>query len=265
MATFVGTETEFNHFLMPRICNYIQSITKPVKRSMNNICQHCGQKKELHAAHIRGRERKDIVHSLLQRYKTEDGYKVDLNRFKQEVKQAHEPVNECFLFLCQDCHRKYDNDSENAAQHSHHVDKDNVSIEKESIVVSNIYEAPSDFLRFLELREDEQNRDYVTRVFERLYDSECITNYELKRLKGMDEDSVDYRRRTFGFRRPFYVESLSERREKHTGQDRYYSKPTCGKFYLCAQWYFNESHTSYNLDKFQEWALRMFNGSKNND
>ncbi len=117
------------------------------------------------------------------------------------------------------------------------------------------------FRHFLELRPNEQNKEYVIRVFEKLDDMNCISEYELKRLRANDADSVDYRRRTFGFRRPFYVESLSERREKSTGQDRYYAVPASGKYYLCAQWYFKESHTSYNLDKFQKWALRMFSGA----
>lgn len=260
MATFVGTEEEFNHFLMPRICNYIQTLTKPVKRSMNNICQHCGQKKELHAAHIKGRERKDIVHNLLQKYKTADGYQVNLNRFKQEIKSVHEPVNECFLFLCQDCHTKYDTDETGSTPNSWSV----TIVGKNQTSTNNSDKSNTDFFQFLTLREGEKNKEYVNRVFERLYEANCISNSELKRLRDMDEESIDYRRCTFGFRRPFYVESLSDRREKHTGQqDRYYAEPACGKFYLCAQWYFNETHSSYNLDKFQKWAKRMFNGRAN--
>lgn len=109
MATFVGTENEFTHFVMPYVRNYVQYLTRPVKKSLGNICQHCGKKvKSLDAAHKHGHERPIIVHQLLQRYKTNRGYEVDLISFEEELKRAHTPISEHILFLCKECHMEYD-------------------------------------------------------------------------------------------------------------------------------------------------------------
>lgn len=110
MAIFIGTEDEFTQYLMPRVLNWVQSITKPYKRQMRNVCQHCGTRKELQAAHIHGRERKVIVHDVLEKFRQGSEYHVDLALFKDQIIEAHMPIEENFLFLCQDCHSKYDKD-----------------------------------------------------------------------------------------------------------------------------------------------------------
>lgn len=109
MATFIGTEKEFSTLIGPRMRNKVQSLTKDAKRATGNVCQHCGKKMpELDAAHVHGRERKEIIHSVLEKYRDGDTYSVDLQRFEQEFVDAHYPIEKTFLFLCKECHSKYD-------------------------------------------------------------------------------------------------------------------------------------------------------------
>lgn len=109
MATFIGTEDEFNIFIGPRMRNKVQSLTKKAKNVANNICQHCENSfAELEAAHVHGRERRDIIRSVLEEYRDGDFFNVDLQEFEQKFVNAHYPIEETFLFLCRDCHAKYD-------------------------------------------------------------------------------------------------------------------------------------------------------------
>lgn len=116
MASFYGTIEEFDRFLMPRIRNRVQSLTRPLKERANGVCEHCGKENgALEAAHVHGRDRKAIVREALEKYRVGDGYHIgDLDAFEREVVEAHEPVGETFLFLCRKCHRAYDALGENA-------------------------------------------------------------------------------------------------------------------------------------------------------
>lgn len=104
------------------------------------------------------------------------------------------------------------------------------------------------------------NKAYVNRLFEVLHENGRLSQYELKRLSEDDRESQDYRRATFGFRRPLFVESARDVND-HNGYGRYYTTPVCKRYHLCKEWYFNEGHVSYNLDKIQKWARRMVSSS----
>ena len=110
MSSFYGTIEDVSKFLMPRIRNKVQTLARPYKNLENGVCQHCGRKNgTLEAAHVHGRERKTIVRKILEKYRSGNGYHiVDLDLFEGEVIEAHEPIEETFLFLCHDCHRAYD-------------------------------------------------------------------------------------------------------------------------------------------------------------
>ena len=110
MASFYGTISEFDRFLMPRIRNRVQYLARPLKERAHGRCEHCGcESSTLDAAHVHGRDRKTIVREVLEKYRSGNGYHiVDLDLFEQEVVDAHEPIDEIFLFLCKDCHRAYD-------------------------------------------------------------------------------------------------------------------------------------------------------------
>ena len=106
----------------------------------------------------------------------------------------------------------------------------------------------------IEPRPNEKNWDYIERLFTYLFENELISPAEMTRLQS--EESSDYRFSNFGFRRPLLVES-SQKCMDGNSYRRYYAKPICGRYHLCKEWYFDESHPSYNLDKLLKWANRM--------
>jgi hypothetical protein len=54
--------------------------------------------------------RKDIIKKVLSRYYIGDGpvVKIDLGRVEKEIIEAHMPLGQCFRFLCEERHKKYD-------------------------------------------------------------------------------------------------------------------------------------------------------------
>jgi len=110
MASFTGKLQDFYQLVGPKIRNDIASMTKNKKTELGNICQHCKEKNELDSAHLHGRSRKSIIKTVLENYKIDNGeYEVpNLHQLITEVKEAHIPIEENFLFLCKKCHLKYD-------------------------------------------------------------------------------------------------------------------------------------------------------------
>lgn len=109
MAIFEGTKKEFHKYLGPIARNIIQQITKTEKKG--NVCEMCGKAVELHAAHIHGEERIQIIAEILnEKFKVEgtDKYRVDVEEFFKIFKGRHLPIKEHFKFLCVPCHKKYD-------------------------------------------------------------------------------------------------------------------------------------------------------------
>ena len=109
MATFKGSSSEFRRFIGPHLRNVVNQITKIHKRSTGS-CEHCGKGGELHAAHVRGKTRTEIIESIIQRSKASNSLdlEIELDAFEQEFKQQHSPVEKAILVLCEACHRKYD-------------------------------------------------------------------------------------------------------------------------------------------------------------
>jgi len=110
MAKFVGGLQDFYVLVGPKIRNDVASITKKKKNELNNICQKCNEQRELDAAHIHGRSRKDIIKIVLENYKSDDGkFSIpNLHNVIEEIKAEHIPIEKNFYFLCKKCHREYD-------------------------------------------------------------------------------------------------------------------------------------------------------------
>lgn len=110
MAEIVCTLKEFTYFIDPRIRANITSMTRRSKGLLGSKCQKCQKKATLDAAHKHGSSRKDIVKKVMEKYKTGAGrYEIrDLQAVLGEINDAHLPVEEHFVFLCQSCHREYD-------------------------------------------------------------------------------------------------------------------------------------------------------------
>lgn len=100
----------------------------------------------------------------------------------------------------------------------------------------------------------EKNWDYIERLFTYLFSNRLITSVEMEKLQS--EEGAEYRLANFGFRRPLFVES-SQKCLDGNSYRRYYAKPVCNRYHLCKEWYFDENHPGYNLDKLLKWANRM--------
>ncbi|WP_270403478.1 hypothetical protein [Candidatus Collinsella stercoripullorum] len=250
MAIFIGTEQEFNKFIGPRVRNRINALARAAKHDRGLVCEHCGRKvDELEAAHIHGRDRKTIVHEILESYLDGETYRVDLDAFERQLDAAHSPIGNVVLFLCPECHRTYDRSCSAEAK------SDEVKLGMKSGADVPAATANPDAAHKpsnLSPKPGESNKAYVTRVFEQLYRGGKISDYELNRLCSHDADDEEYRLRTFGFTRPLLVTSDADRVDER-GYQRYYADKCCGHFFLCSQWY-RENNSGHNLGKFQQWA-----------
>jgi hypothetical protein len=104
---FIGSEDDFTKFIGPYSRNLVQRITKKYKNTKGR-CEHCDiENVQLDAAHIRGKERKEIIKSII-KFNTNGSFEVNLNEFEQEFIKEHDPIENVIKILCQDCHNKYD-------------------------------------------------------------------------------------------------------------------------------------------------------------
>lgn len=107
-SNFIGTKEDFYKYLGGFCRNLVQKITKPYKSSIGR-CENCGAtNKQLDAAHIHGKERKEIISKILNDYSNKGSLKVNLEEFETKFIAHHQPINEVIKILCKDCHRQYD-------------------------------------------------------------------------------------------------------------------------------------------------------------
>lgn len=110
VCIFEGSFGEFKSYTGPKWRNIIQAITRTRRKSIGE-CECCGLVKPLDAAHKTGLGRNEIIKDILDNNYTTaipDIYRVDLESFETEFKNAHQPLEDVFFFLCKDCHNDYD-------------------------------------------------------------------------------------------------------------------------------------------------------------
>lgn len=110
MASFTGTRKEFKRYIGPFLRNLVQSHTRSYKKSIGK-CQECecDNTEVLEAAHIFGRNRDQLIDSLLEGIAPHNNQiEVNLIDFADRFKQEHNPVSKTIKVLCRQCHRKYD-------------------------------------------------------------------------------------------------------------------------------------------------------------
>lgn len=107
MASFIGTRKEFKRFIGPRLRNLVNIRTKAYRIGIAN-CNHCGSPDHLESAHVRGRDRNQIIDALLKRFTHDEVVTIDLAKFEQLFVSEHEPIERTILILCRDCHGKYE-------------------------------------------------------------------------------------------------------------------------------------------------------------
>jgi len=108
MASFIGNNLEFRRYIGPRLRNLVQGIARKHKAKVGN-CEHCGtSKEELHAAHLAGRGRLEIIDLILKRFMKSGNTTVDIVSFEKDFIKEHDPIEKSVLILCGTCHKKYD-------------------------------------------------------------------------------------------------------------------------------------------------------------
>jgi hypothetical protein len=120
MAEISCTLEEFHNMIGPRVRNDVATVTKQKKNQLGLVCQHCNNKvSELDAAHKHESSRKNIIESILEDYKTNDGKYIipHIQKVLDKIKEYHKS-KDVFFFLCKECHRKYDNSNNNHTQNN---------------------------------------------------------------------------------------------------------------------------------------------------
>lgn len=112
MARFIGTFEEFKTFLGGYCRNKVRNFTTSSedRRMYGKTCFFCGQNAELQAAHVKEKDRVQIIKKILKEHfeVEENQYSVDLQKFEQLFVGEHMPIEDHFHFLCQKCHARYD-------------------------------------------------------------------------------------------------------------------------------------------------------------
>lgn len=107
MAEFRGSKREFHRFIGPFLRNSVQNFTRKIKRAAGT-CQHCGETGVLEAAHAHGRRRTDLIDLILNQYKADQEFHVDLCAFLRSFKDEHNSSDNAIIPLCKRCHTAYD-------------------------------------------------------------------------------------------------------------------------------------------------------------
>lgn len=109
MATFTGTTKEFHDYIGPRIRNLVNGITRKHRLARNGVCEFCSNKAELQSAHVHGKDRRSIIETKLNTFKTLNGeVTCDLEIIESLIIEAHMPIDDAFKFICHPCHVRYD-------------------------------------------------------------------------------------------------------------------------------------------------------------
>src|SRR5688572_1388085 len=117
MASFIGTRKEFKRYIGPRLRNLVNLLTKKHRIGVAN-CNHCGTKERLESAHVRGRERNQIIDVLLEGFTHNEIITIDLEIFERKFVAEHDPIDKTILILCRDCHIKYDGITDSPQAHN---------------------------------------------------------------------------------------------------------------------------------------------------
>jgi hypothetical protein len=108
---FQGTRKDFHKYFGSFSRNLVQKITKSYKNSIGK-CQHCEVSNvQLDAAHLIGKERKDIIDQILNNFEVDGIININLQEFENNFIEAHNPINKIIKILCKKCHLDYDNNN----------------------------------------------------------------------------------------------------------------------------------------------------------
>lgn len=120
MANFTGTLDEFYQYFGPRSSDIVTQLARKERKNKygNRIScgeddngSKCKQYTGLHAAHIKGRERKVIFQEILNeigKQVNDDIFSIDIDKFEKVFNQKHENFLSVIKFMCPKHHKRYD-------------------------------------------------------------------------------------------------------------------------------------------------------------
>jgi hypothetical protein len=117
---FQGTRKDFHKYFSSFGRNLVQKMTKSYKNSIGK-CQHCEVSNvQLDAAHLIGKERKEIIDLILNNFEVDGIIKINLQEFENNFIDAHNPINKTIKILCKKCHLDYDNNNLKISENNIH-------------------------------------------------------------------------------------------------------------------------------------------------
>jgi|GEM_PF-2128633 len=120
MAIFEGTLDEIYQYLGPRTSDIVSKLARPYRKKqgkriscgeLNDDNSVCKQYTGLHAAHIKGKQRKTLIKEILEKngeYLSNQVFKIDLKVFEEEFERKHEIFFDVIKFMCPKHHKRYD-------------------------------------------------------------------------------------------------------------------------------------------------------------
>ncbi|WP_313375255.1 hypothetical protein [Chishuiella sp.] len=121
MANIEGTLEEIYTYLGPRTSDIVTQLARKHRKNKRGNRISCGELNEdgdkckkytgLHAAHLKGRERKIIIQEILEEFaekKTDSIFKMNLENFEVEFRKKHENFENTIQFMCPKHHKQYD-------------------------------------------------------------------------------------------------------------------------------------------------------------
>lgn len=257
---YLGTKDGFKKYFGPYLRNLVKSFTKSSKNCFGNVCEHCHRETTLEAAHVRGRERPQIIDEVLDenfKNKDNDYYTVNLLEFEKIFTEKHLPIRKHFYFLCRDCHRAYDQfaidlpefAADDIKQPVYEKSKQQTQSVKQTLPIF-----PQQLPQELERGGDETVQDYVKRILFQLQKMDLLTETVLQQLQD-----ANYSKIMFALDFPMLAESTQ--RIIYAGHKRYWTRYRFGKYYVCSQWWLEKTY-DYTR-KIYAWLEKLFANREN--
>lgn len=116
MAYLEGTLDEIYKYLGPRTSDIVTQLARPHRKNeygnrKSCIEPGCKQYTGLHAAHLKGRERRVLIQEILNEFgdlKVDKTYRINLETFEEQFRKKHDDFSNVIQFMCPKHHKKYD-------------------------------------------------------------------------------------------------------------------------------------------------------------
>ena len=242
MAQFIGSKEDFLKFIGGYCKNKVNLITKSKRLAQNKTCEHCKRTGvELESAHIAGQERVTIIENILEsNFKIHNNYyNVNLEQFEQHFIECQTPINEHFLFLCSDCHRRYDsgNLKPNITKQTYIKDTPAPQTIPSSVNITK--------------SENESVQDYVKRLLVHLTKNNMLSEQDLLNMQNKE-----FCQQFFGITYPLL--ETDENKIVVSGHTRYWKKfKLSNKYFVCSQWW--KDNEQLYITNIYRWLNSILN------